>query len=122
MRYMTMIKVVEGKYGPPPPALMQAMGKLQEDATKAGVLVEVGGLKNSATGASLRLANGKITVMDGPFTEAKELIGGYAVYDTKTKEECIEWARRFLAIHKEHWPGFEGEVELREMMVFTPGR
>jgi hypothetical protein len=71
MRYMTMIKVVEGKYGPPPPALMQAMGKLQEDATKAGVLVEVGGLKNSATGALLRLGNGKITVMDGPFTEAR---------------------------------------------------
>jgi hypothetical protein len=88
----------------------------------AGVLVEVGDLKSSATGASLRLANGKITVIDGPFTEAKELIGGYAVYDTKTKEECIEWARRFLAIHKEHWPEFEGEVELREMMVFTPGR
>ena len=122
MRFMTMIKSVEGKFGPPPPALFAAIGKLGEDAAKAGVMVETGGLMPSATGAFLRLTKGKITVMDGPYTEAKELIGGYAVYETKTKEECVEWARRFLATHKEHWPEFEGEVEVRQMMVFTPGR
>jgi hypothetical protein len=121
MRFITMIKSAERKYGPPPPALMAGLAKLGEDATKAGVLVETGGLMGSDKGALLRLTKDKkIAITDGPFAEAKELIGGYAIYETKTKEEAVEWCKRFLAIHSETWPGWEGEVELRQLMEFGP--
>ena len=119
MRFMTMVKGAENS-GPPPKELMEAIGKLGEDAGKAGVLVEMGGLLPTAMGARVRLAGGKLTVTDGPFSEAKEVIGGYAVYQVKSKEEALEWTRRFLNLHKQHWPGWEGEVELRQLMEFGP--
>jgi len=86
-----------------------------KDAAKAGVFVEMGGLLPTAMGARVRLAGGKVTVTDGPFSEAKEVIGGYAVYDVKTKAEAIEWTKRFLDLHKKHWPSWEGEVEVRQL-------
>ncbi len=98
--------------------------KLGEEGARAGVLVETGGLLPSALGAHVRLSGGKLSVTDGPFTEAKELIGGYAVYDVKSKEEVIEWTRRFMQLHKEHWPGWEGESEIRQIFdtsAFNPG-
>jgi hypothetical protein len=84
------------------------------------VMVEMGGLLPTAMGARLRLSGGKLTVTDGPFSEAKEVIGGFAVYSVKTKEEAIEWATRFMNLHKQHWPGWEGETELRQLMEFGP--
>jgi hypothetical protein len=99
---------------------MEAIGKLGEEAAKAGVFVEMGGLLPTAMGARLRLSGGKLTVTDGPFSEAKEVIGGYAVYSVKTKQEAIEWATRFMNLHKRHWPGWEGETELRQIMEFGP--
>jgi hypothetical protein len=120
MRFMTMVKSAENhRAGPPPKALMDAIAKLAEDAAKAGVFVEMGGLHPSAAGARVRLAGGEVKVIDGPFTEAKEVIGGYAVYDVKSKAEAIEWAVRFMNLHKQHWPGFEGETEVRQ--IFGPG-
>lgn len=95
---------------------MEAIGKLGEEAAKAGVMVEMGGLLPTALGARLRVSGGKLTVTDGPFSEAKEVIGGYAVYSVKTKDEAVEWARRFMNLHKQHWPGWEGETELRQLM------
>jgi hypothetical protein len=74
----------------------------------------------SAAGATLRLAGGQISVKDGPFAEAREVIGGYAVYDTASKGEAIAWATRFLDLHKQHWPGWEGEVEVRQIMEGPP--
>jgi hypothetical protein len=59
-------------------------------------------------------------VKDGPFAEAREVIGGYAVYDTASKAEAIAWATRFLDLHKQHWPGWEGEVEVRQIMEGPP--
>ena len=115
MRYLTMVSGPENA-GPPPQALMDAIAKLGEEATKAGVMVETGGLGPSALGARIRIGDGKVTVMDGPFSEAKELVGGYAVYETKTKEECVEWCRRFAEAHTENWPGWEGTVEMREVV------
>ncbi len=115
MRFMTMVKGAENA-GPPPKGLIEAIAKLGEEAAKIGVMVETGGLLPSARGARIRLSSGKLTVTDGPFTEAKELIGGYAVYDVKSKEEAIEWSRRFMNLHKEHWKGWEGEIEIRQMM------
>jgi hypothetical protein len=117
MRFMTMVKSSENSpLGPPPKALMEAIGKLGEEAARAGVMVEMGGLLPTALGARLRISGGKLSVTDGPFSEAKEVIGGYAVYSVKTKEEAVEWARRFMNLHKQHWPGWEGETELRQLM------
>ena len=114
MRYMTIVKAAESAVAPPQ-ALIDAIGKLGEEAAKAGVFVEMGGLMPTAMGARLRLAGGKVSVTDGPFTEAKEVVGGYAVYDVTSKEEAIHWTRRFLELHIEHWPAWEGEVEIRQM-------
>jgi hypothetical protein len=66
-------------------------------------------------GARIQLSAGKLIVTDGPFAETKELIGGYAVYDVKSKQEAIEHTSRFLQLHKQHWPGWEGEVEIRQL-------
>jgi hypothetical protein len=114
MRFMTIVKSAETS-APPPQALMDAIGKLGEEAAREGVMVEMGGLLPTAMGARLRLAGGRLTATDGPFTEAKEVIGGYAVYAVKSKAEVLEWARRFLELHQVHWKGWEGEVELRQL-------
>jgi hypothetical protein len=116
MRFMMMVKTAE-RSGPPPKEMMDAMGKLAEESTKAGEMVESGGLGPTAAGSRVRLAGGKITVTDGPFTEAKEVFGGYAVFELKSKEEAIERTRRFMELHHKHWPGWEGETEIRQ--VFT---
>jgi hypothetical protein len=117
MRFMTMVKAAETS-GPPPAALMGAIAKLGEEATRAGAMVEMGGLYPSAMGTRVRLAGAKLTVTDGPFTEAKEVIGGYAVFEVPSKQEAIEWTRRFMELHKAHWPGWQGETELRQ--IFGP--
>lgn len=114
MRFMIMVKSAENA-GPPPAALMGAIAKLGEEATRAGAMVQMGGLLPSAMGARVRLAAGKLTVTDGPFAETKELIGGFAVYDVKSKQEAIEWTSRFMQLHKDHWPGWEGESEIRQL-------
>lgn len=117
MKFMTMVKSAENA-GPPPKALMDAIMNLGLEAMKAGVLVESGGLAPSVKGGRVRLAGGKLTVLDGPFSEAKEVIGGYAVYDLPSREDAMRWATRFMEIHREHWPGWEGEAEVRQ--IFGP--
>jgi hypothetical protein len=114
MRFMIVVKSAENA-GPPPKALMAAIAKLGEEATRAGVMVETGGLLPSAMGARVRLSARKLIVSDGPFAECKEQIGGYAVYDVKSKNEAIEWTSRFMHLHKEQWPGWEGESEIRQI-------
>jgi hypothetical protein len=116
MRYMMIVKHKEAQ-GMPPKELMDAIGKLTEEAIKDGTLLGNGGLLSTAAGASVRLSGGRVTVMDGPFTEAKEIIGGYALFELKSKEEAVEGARHFMELHKKHWPGWEGETEVREMMM-----
>jgi hypothetical protein len=83
---------------PPSPELMDEMGKFIEEATKAGVLVATGGLGPVEEAIKVTLADGKFTVLDGPFTEAKELIGGWALMETRDRDEAIEWTKRFLSI------------------------
>ena len=114
MRFMIMVKSTE-RAVPLPKALMDAIGNLGGEAMKAGAMVETGGLLPSAMGARIRLAKGNLTVTDGPFTETNELVGGFAVYNVKSKQEAIEWTSRFMALHKQHWPGWEGEAEIRQM-------
>jgi hypothetical protein len=114
MRFMMIVKSAE-KWGFPPKELMDAIAKLSEEAVKAGTMIGNGGLLPTATGARVRLSGGQVTVIDGPFTEAKEVVGGYAQFELKSKEEAIEGAKRFMELHKKHWPGWEGETEVREM-------
>jgi hypothetical protein len=98
---------------------MEAMGKFIQSAMKAGTLVETGGLLPSKEGLLIRLANGKLTVTDGPFTESKEVIGGWAILKADSKAEAVRIATEFMELHRKHWPEFEGESEVRPM--FDPG-
>jgi hypothetical protein len=117
MRFMMIVKHAE-RSGPPPKELMDAIDKLSEEAVKSGTMLGGGGLGPTATGARVRLSGGKVTVIDGPFTEAKEIIGGYAQFELKSRQEAVESAVRFMELHKQHWPGWEGETEIRQ--VFQP--
>jgi hypothetical protein len=113
MRFMMIVKAAENS-GPPPKAMIDAMAKIAEEATKAGEMIESGGLASTATGARVRLFGGKLTVTDGPFTEAKEVFGGYAIFELKSKKEAVERALAFMELHKQHWPGWQGETEIRQ--------
>ncbi len=117
MKFMMIVKGAEdfGTAGPPPQSLMEAIDKLGQEATKAGKMVTMGGLQPTSKGASLRLKGGKIITKDGPFTEAKEMIGGFTILELPSKEAAIEEARKFMELHRIHWPGWEGETEVREM-------
>ena len=117
MRYMLVVKGDENfrASGPPPKALMDAIGQLGVEATKAGKLVSVGGLQHTSRGASVKLRNGKIIVTDGPFSEAKEVIGGFSIFELASLDEAKEEARKFMELHRELWPGWEGDCEIRAM-------
>jgi hypothetical protein len=100
---------------------MAAIGKLTEELTRAGVVLETGGLLPSAMGVRVNVADGKVTVTDGPFSEAKELIGGYAILRVKSKAEAIEQGKRFMTVHRDTMgPGYSGELEIRQLMDFGP--
>jgi hypothetical protein len=114
VKYMMIVKHAE-KQGPPPKALMDAINKLAEEAAQTGTMLGSGGLGPTGLGARVRLSGGQVTVTDGPFTEAKEVVGGYAQFELKSKQEAVESAVRFMELHKKHWPGWEGETEVRQM-------
>jgi hypothetical protein len=117
MRYMMIVKGDEnfGASGPPPMELMQAIGELGEQAAKAGKMVSMGGLQHSSKGASVRLSGGKLITTDGPFTESKEVIGGFTIMELDSKEQAIEEAVKFMELHRKHWPEWDGETEVRLM-------
>jgi len=98
---------------------MEAMGKFVQKSTQDGILVDTGGLLPTAGGARVRLARGKITVTDGPFTESKEVVGGWAILNVASKAEAVRIATEFMELHRKYWPGFEGESEVRA--TFDPG-
>src|SRR6266700_6362560 len=114
MRFMMIVKHAE-KQGPPPKELMDAIAKLAEEEAKSGKMIGSGGLGPTALGSRVRLSGGQVTVTDGPFTEAKEVVGGYAQFEFKTKKEAVDAAVHFMELHKQHWPGWEGESEVRQM-------
>ena len=98
--------------------VVAAMGKLTEEMAKAGVLLATEGCLPSSKGARVRISGGKFTVTDGPFTETKEVIGGFALFQVQSKEEAIEWTKRFLKL------AGDGESEIRELdeaPAFTSG-
>jgi hypothetical protein len=98
---------------------MEAMGKFVQKSQQDGILVDAGGLLPSKDGTRVRLTRGKITVTDGPFTESKEVIGGYAILNVTSRAEALRIATEFMELHQKYWPGFEGESEVRPM--FDPG-
>jgi hypothetical protein len=117
MRFMTLIKSREnGNFGPPPPELFQAIGRLGGEAQHAGVLVGTAGLMPTASGARVRLEAGQIATSDGPFGSGQEIVGGYAIFDVESKHEAIQWAKRFMEVHRDHWKGWEGETEVRQLI------
>ena len=115
MRFMFIVKSAQS--GPPTPKLIEAMHKLADREIKAGRMLDSGGLTPLAMGAQVRIANGQLSVLDGPFVEAKEVIGGYAIFELQGKEEAVASATEFMQHHKELMPGWEGTCELR---AFAP--
>ena len=117
MRYLVLLKALTTPDNPPPPELMAAIMALGEDAKNAGVLLDTQGLQPSAAGSRVSLTGGQLSAADGPFTESKELIS-YALYEVRAKEDAVEWTNRFLKLHSELWPGWEGEADV--LKVFGP--
>jgi hypothetical protein len=108
MRFMFIVK--SDQNGPPTPELANAMGKLIERETKAGRLISQGGLTPLASGAQVHLKGGQL---DGPFAEAKEVIGGYAIFEFPGKAEALVAVTEFMQLHRDLMPGWEGVCELR---------
>jgi hypothetical protein len=113
MRFMMMIKAskdpVPGKT--PPKEAFEEMSKFNEQIAKAGILLDMGGLQSSSKGAKIKFSGGKKTVVDGPFTESKELVLGYWIVEVKSREEAIEWAKRAPVVHG---ADEEAEIEVRQ--------
>ena len=114
MRFMMLVKSAENS-GPPPKELMEAIWKNGEDAAKAGLMIESGGLKPSVLSARVQLRGGKVTALDGPFSEAKEIVGGFAIFEFESMKEAVESAKDFMELHRKYWPGWQGETEVRPM-------
>ncbi|MEC4015426.1 YciI family protein [Streptomyces sp. H27-D2] len=104
-RFLTMIRIDEQNIPAegPGPELEERMGALFEEITKAGVMLDTAGLTPTSAGTRVTWSDGKLSHTDGPFTEAKEVVGGYSIIQAKDKAEALEWARRFLQVHPDHW-------------------
>src|SRR5260370_19859230 len=103
MKFMMLVKHRENSE-PPPKELMDAIAILSQEAAAKNSMLGSGGLAPTAQGARVRLSNGEVSVIDGPFTEAKEIIGGYAQFEFASKQETIDSAVPFLELHPKHWP------------------
>jgi hypothetical protein len=116
MKYLMLIKHSESiRNEPIPQALMDAVGEFVGDKMKSGVVKDTAGLKPSAEGFRIRSKGNRLTVTDGPFTEGKELVGGYAMIESASKDEAMNLAREFMDLHRLHWPEFECECEVRPL-------
>lgn len=121
MKFLTMVKASE-KYRAegPPPGLLEAMGKFVQEGFQSGKVADTGGLKPSSAATRFRLEKGKLTETDGPFTEAKEVVGGWAIVKVDSREEALKISRQFMELHQKYWPGWEGTSEIYEMEEYTP--
>ncbi|MGN6323248.1 MAG: YciI family protein [Dyella sp.] len=114
MRFLSIVRIDENSGLQPSPKLMADMGTLMEELTREGKLINTAGLTPTAEGTRIRLSGGKLSVVDGPFTEAKEVIGGYALLETASREEALEITKRFLRVHGDEW---NVECEVRQLMT-----
>jgi len=113
MRYIALLTANSIPAGPSPGELFTAIAQLGEQATKAGALVDTAGLAPSAAGTRVTLNGGNTSTTDGIFTKD---LASYAIYDVASEEEVVEWASRFLDVHAEHWPGWDGEVQVLKVL------
>lgn len=118
MRFMFMVKTPQPEEGiSPPPALIEAIGKLTEEMIRAGKFIGNGGLLPSRFGARIRSCGGRLSVTDGPFVETKEVIGGFGIFNADSKEDAIEMGQQFMQIHLDVLgPSYEAECEIRQML------
>jgi hypothetical protein len=112
MRFMYIVTSPKG-HMMPNPGLMEAINKISDREVKAGRMIDNGGLMPVATGARVKISDNKLSVIDGPFVEAKEVIGGYAIFELRDKEEALAMAKEFMQLHLDHMPGWEGTCEVR---------
>ena len=114
MRFMMLVKASKASEAGlmPDDSLIAAMTKYNEEMAKAGILLDLAGLQPSSKGARIKFSAGRPVIIDGPFTETKELIAGYLLIQVRSKEEAIDWAKRCPSPHGE---GAEGEIELRQL-------
>ena len=112
MRFLSMIRIDENGGQVPSEQLMNDMGKLIEQMTREGVLIKTAGLRPTAEGARVRLRRGKLSTVDGPFTETKEVIGGFAILEAGSMKDALELTKRFLKIHGDEW---DIECEVRQL-------
>jgi hypothetical protein len=119
MQFLMTVKS-DARQTPPTPELMAAMAQLTERNMKSGVMLQTGGMQMDSATTRMNLAGGKVSTIDGPFAESKELVGGYALVDVKSREDALALAREFLEIHaKVMGPGYAMETEIREMTPFA---
>ena len=114
MRFLSLVRINENSGTAITPRLMEDMGRLMDELTKSGALVETAGLRPTSEGVRVRLSGGRTRVVDGPFTETKEVVGGYAMLEAASMEEAIALTRRFLMVHGDEW---ELECEVRQVEV-----
>jgi hypothetical protein len=114
---MMMVKSAEN-VAAPPQELMEAIARLSAHEAKEGKLIASGGLAPTAMSSRVRLSDGKLAVLDGPFTETKEVVGGYAVMEFNSRKAAVQSAVEFMELHKKYWPGWDGETEVRQ--IFGP--
>jgi len=112
MRFLSMIRLDESTGRAPSDQLMQDMGQLMDEMTKQGALISTAGLRPTAEGKRVRLHNGQLSTVDGPFTETKEVISGYAVLEASTMQAAIDLTKRFLRVHGDGW---DIECEVRQL-------
>ena len=118
MRFMMLVKHNGQVCGAPPKEFMDQLNKLAEDAVKGGAMIASGGLAPIEQSTRVRLDKGQVTIMDGPFAETREIVGGYAQFEFKSKEEAVASTKKFMELHRDYWPGWEGETEIRQ--IFGP--
>jgi hypothetical protein len=130
MRFLSIVSGSE-KFNPnqdgagaahPPAALMEAMEKLIEKYVKAGVLVDTGGLAPSQAGFRMRLSKGQLSTIDGPFSESKEVIGGWAILEAQSKAEAVQFTTEFLDLHRKHWPENQNEFQCEVRQIVYQAR
>jgi hypothetical protein len=114
MRYLVFVKMAED-VGEATPELVEAMGAAMGEAFADGTMVDAGGLYPLSQSTEIRLSGGTVTTTDGPYSEAKEVVGGYSIIEARSDAEAVASARRVIELHLEHWPGWEGAVEIRRI-------
>lgn len=117
MRFMSI--VTSADFTQPTPEFIEGMGKLADREIKAGRMLDTAGLLPLATGARVTIKDRKLSIVDGPFVEAKEVIGGYAIFELQSKEEAVALAVEFMQLHKDFMPDWEGTCEVRAF--YEPG-